>query len=71
MEIKITDIEVFLFKNPIKKRLKFHLASYVTTGFIFFKVKTNIGAYGFGEPSPYRANIRNTLRFSKNIFFHL
>ena len=37
MEIKITDIEVFLFKNPIKKRLKFPLASYVTTGFIFLK----------------------------------
>ena len=69
MEIKITDIEVFLFKNPIKKRLKFPVASYVTTGFIFFKVKTNIGTYGFGEPSPYGATIKSTLKVFKKYFF--
>ena len=52
MEIKIKDIEIYLYKSSIRKELKFPVASYVLTGFVFFKVRTNIGIYGFGEPSP-------------------
>jgi L-alanine-DL-glutamate epimerase-like enolase superfamily enzyme len=69
MEIKITDIEIYLFKNSIQKELKFPVASYVLTGFIFFKVKTNIGIYGFGEPSPYGGNTKNTLKIFKKYLF--
>ena len=58
-----------MFKNSIQKELKFPVASYVLTGFIFFKVKTNIGIYGFGEPSPYGGNTKNTLKIFKKYLF--
>ena len=35
MEIKIKDIEIYLYKNSIQKKLKFPVASYVLTGFVF------------------------------------
>ncbi len=69
MEIKIKDIEIYLYKNSIQKKLKFPVASYVLTGFVFFKVKTNIGIYGFGEPSPYATNIKNSLKVFKKYLF--
>ncbi len=69
MEIKIKDIEIYFYKNSIQKELKFPVASYVLTGFVFFKVKTNIGIYGFGEPSPYASNIKNSLKVFKKYLF--
>ena len=39
MEIKIKDIEIYLYKSSIRKELKFPVASYVLTGFVFFKAE--------------------------------
>ena len=71
MDIKIIDIEVFYLKYPISKKLKYPVAHYVITGFIFFKIKTNIGVYGLGEPSPYGGNIKKTMEVFKKYFFPL
>ena len=68
MKIKILNIEIFYIKYPIKKKLKYPLAHYVSTGFIFFKVKTNLDVYGFGEPSPYGSNIEVMIKIFKKYF---
>ena len=50
---KIIDIEIFFVKYPYNKNKKFPFAYHVISGFIFFKVYTNTGLIGYGEPSPY------------------
>jgi len=53
---RITNVEIIFVKYPVKKKKEFPFAYHVITGFIFFKVKTNNGLVGYGEPSPYLGN---------------
>ena len=53
---RITNVEIIFVKYPVKKKRNFPFAYHVISGFIFFKVKTNNGLVGYGEPSPYLGN---------------
>ena len=66
MEVKISNIKVYFVKYPIKKTLSKPCAYYVHTGFIFFKVFTNEGIFGLGEPSPYGGDIKKIIKIIKS-----
>ena len=50
--MNIISIETFIFKNKIIKS-EYPLPSFFYDGFIFFKLNTDAGIYGLGEPNPY------------------
>ena len=48
----IKNITIYILRN--KKNLKkIPLPNFYNKGFIFFKIETIDGVYGFGEPNPY------------------
>jgi L-alanine-DL-glutamate epimerase-like enolase superfamily enzyme len=54
---RITKFECFHLRSEVPLEYEFPVASFVENGSMFFKITTETGMVGWGEPSPYQENI--------------
>ena len=55
--MKITNLEIYkLFKKKLRKDIP--LPNFYNEGFLFFKIVSEDGIYGFGEPNPYLGSLQ-------------
>ena len=54
---RITKFECFHLRSEVPLEYEFPVASFVENGSMLFKITTETGMVGWGEPSPYQENI--------------
>jgi len=55
--MRINNLTIYkLFKKKLRNDIP--LPNFYNEGFIFFKLNTNEGVYGLGEPNPYLGNLQ-------------
>ena len=54
---RITKFECFHLRSEVPLEYEFPVASFVENGFLLFKITSESGIVGWGEPSPYQENI--------------
>ena len=67
MSLIVNKVEIlFIKKKTLKSKLP--LPSYFHSGFSIFKLYTNQGIYGLGEPSTYAGNFNEIISSTKIVF---